>query len=427
MSLNSEKLNKVSGYSLKDFARFFTGIDKQAILLFNRMIVGTQAIPYKIRNKDFSIEVAATTAFTLNIVFHNVLIEDGRHPLEIIMDNVRVERLAEGRYRLRFINMLKKEDPPKESSFVFDQVDAMVYLWNYNFYTQPLSESSDKLPWCLLDEPMKALLAKSQYLGRDCLNIYEKKILPAVQFLDVIFSVYLHEGTRIAYGKSNIYYDKEVLEAMHFNKTQMRAGIELMEQFGWLELKQKFLHMEEDKPAFFKGFIRQLTEREGKTLYTWLTSNLSAATSEYSRLKQVLPVYAGNHQLIRSCMDRMMADFGYEGAYPHYRKERKAAFIEISQVYERKYTYLNEKKKLELISFVESIVNGCLELAAIQGTILGRKKTDIYDAAMTAIDGCFSDQGRRRCHVEGVLTIDPDMTEEQVVNLTRDFILGLVK
>lgn len=427
MSLNSEKLNKISGYTLEDFARFYTGTDKQAILMFDRVIVGKQIIPYKIRSKDFPIEVAATTAFSLSIVFHNVLIEDGRHPLEIIMDNVRIERAADGMFRLRFVNSLKKEEPVKESSFVFEKVDALVYLWNYNFYTQALSTDSDKIPWCLLNEPIKALLAKALYLGRDSLNVYENKILPAVQFLDGIFDVYLHDRTKIAYGKSNIYYDKDILESMKFSKAQTHAGIALMEQLGWLELKQKFLHLDEDKAAFFKGFIRQLTEREGKTLYTWLTSNLSAATSEYPRLKQVLPVYAGNHQMIRNCMDRMMSDCGFEGAYPHYRKEKKAAFIEVSQVYERKYTYLNEKKKLELISFVESIVNGCLELAAIKGTILGRKKTDIYDAAMTAIDGCFSDQGRRRCYVEGVLTIDPDMSEEQVVNLTRDFIIEVVK
>ena len=73
---------------------------------------------------------------------------------------------------------------------------------------------------------------------------------------------------------------------------------------------------------------------------------------------------------------------------------------------------------------MESIVNGCLTVTALKGTILGKRKTDIYDTAMTAIDGCFTEQGRRRCQVESVLTIDPDMEEGQVLDMTQDFIIG---
>ena len=413
-------------FTLKDFARFYTGSNRQAILLFGKLVESHQVIPYKIRNKDFSIEVASTTAFTLNLVFHNVLIEDGRHPAEIMMDQIRFER-GEGVFRLKFVNILKQEEPPKISSFVFDSLGSATLLWNYNFYTREILPDSQKIPWCLLEEPLKALLAKATYLGSDSLNEYEKKILPAVEFLDIIFGVYLHENTKIAYGRSNIYYDKDVLDAMVFTDSQKKAGIALMEQFGWRESRQSFLHWDEDKEAFFKSFVRQLTQKEGKTLYTWLMSNLSAATSEYPRLKQVLPVYAGNHRIICTCIDKVLHDCGFDGSYPDFRKEKKASFIEISQVYERKYTYLNEKKKLELISFVESIVNGCLTVTAIKGTILGRKKTDIYDTAMTAIDGCFTEQGRRRCAVDSVLTIDPDMDEEQVTDMTRTFVAELVK
>ncbi len=426
MSMNSEGLKKAIEYSLKDFARFYTGANRQAILLFGKLLDEKTVIPYRIRNKDFSVEVASTTAFTLNLVFHNVLIEDGRHPAQILMENVRVER-GGGMFRLKFFNALKKEEPAKESSFVFDHLNSAIVLWNYNFYTQSLDENADKLPWCLLDEPMRALLGKAASLGRDSLNAYEKKILPAVQFLDVIFGLYLDQETQVAYGRSNIYFNRDKLNTMKFSENQKRAGIEMMEHFGWLESKQRFLHFDEDKEAFFKSFIHQLTQKEGKTLYTWLQGNLSAATSEYPRLKQVLPVYAGNHRIICNCIDKVMKDCGYEGTYPDYRKEKKAAFVEVSQVYQRKYTYLNEKKKLELISFVESIVNGCLTVTALKGTILGKRKTDIYDTAMTAIDGCFTEQGRRRCQVESVLTIDPDMEEGQVLDMTQDFIIALVK
>ena len=177
---------------------------------------------------------------------------------------------GEGVFRLKFHNILKNEDPPRESSFVFDSLGSAILLWNYNFYTQEIVPGSQKIPWCLMDEPMRALLGKASYLGSDSLNEYEKKILPAVRFLDVIFGVFLHEKTVIAYGRSNIYYDKEVLDSMEFNENEKKAGIALMEQFGWLESKQKFLHFDTDKEAFFKCFVRQLTQKEGKTLYTWL-------------------------------------------------------------------------------------------------------------------------------------------------------------
>lgn len=417
---------KTIDYSLEDFARFYTGSSRQAILLFAKLVERKQVIPYKIRNKDFSVEVASTTAFTLNLVFHNVLIEDGRHPAEILMDQIRIERET-GMFRLRFYNRLKKEDPPKESSFVFDSLTSGIILWNYNFYTQILDENSHKIPWSLLDEPMRALLGKASALGRDSLNEYERKILPAVEFLQVIFDVFLDDQTRIAYGRSNIYYNKELLEGMSFNEQQVKAGLEMMEYFGWIECRQKFLHFSENKDEFFKSFVRQLTQKEGKTLYTWLKGNLSAATSEYPRLKQILPVYAGNHRIIHNCIDKVMHNWGYEGTYPDYRKEKKAAFIEISQVYQRKYTYLNEKKKLELVTFIENIVNGCLTVTAIYGTILGKRKADIYDTAMTAIDGCFTEQGRRRCQVGESLTIDPDMEEGEVLEATQNYVLELVK
>ena len=160
-------------FTLKDFARFYTGSNRQAILLFGKLVESRQVIPYKIRNKDFSIEVASTTAFTLNLVFHNVLIEDGRHPAEIMMDNIRIER-GDGIFRLKFNNILKQEEPPKVSSFVFDSLESATLLWNYNFYTQELLPGSQKIPWCLLDEPMRALLGKATYLGGDFLNEYEK-------------------------------------------------------------------------------------------------------------------------------------------------------------------------------------------------------------------------------------------------------------
>ena len=76
---------------------------------------------------------------------------------------------------------------------------------------------------------------------------------------------------------------------------------------------------------------------------------------------------------------------------------------------------------------MESIVNGCLEVTAICGTILGRKKTDIYDASMTAVDACFTDQGRRRCSVSMTMAVEPEMTEAQVRELSEEFAKELTR
>lgn len=426
MGTDQKKRKQTVEYSLEEFARFYSGTDRIALLCLEKLIERKQIIPYKIKNKEFSVEVEATPAFTLKLVFHHVLIEDGRHPSEIRMEKVCVEK-GQDVQRLRFYNTLRVGATPKESSFVFDRISSHVKVWDYNFYTQAPQKNQTKLPWRLLREPMDALLEKAKILGSHSLNDCEKDIVPTMEFLDSVLNLYLDESTKVAYGRSKVSFDAQKMDAVKFSEEEKQAGISLLEQIGWVETKLKLQHFSENREDFFKSFVYTMTQKEGKSLYLWMRDKLELAASGYPKLMQDLPVYAQNQPIVKSCIDKILKGNGYTGRFPDYHKEKKAAFIEVSRVYERKYTYLNEKKKLDLVSFVESISPEGLEVTAVRSTILGKKKTDIYDTSMTAMDGCFCDQGRRRFEVEESVILSPDMEEEQVRERIEELALQMAR
>ena len=102
------------------FVQQFHTEDQKVLLAFYRELVGKRRIPYKIKDRNFSVDIQMCQGFTVDVEFQDVLIEDGRHPKEILMDSLRGERLADGRYRLSFMNRLAplgENQAPKESSF----------------------------------------------------------------------------------------------------------------------------------------------------------------------------------------------------------------------------------------------------------------------------------------------------------------------
>ena len=100
------------------FVQQFHTEEQKVLLAFYRELVGKRRIPYKIKDRNFSVDIQMCQGFTVDVEFQDVLIEDGRHPKEILMDSLRGERLADGRYRLSFMNRLAplgENQAPKES------------------------------------------------------------------------------------------------------------------------------------------------------------------------------------------------------------------------------------------------------------------------------------------------------------------------
>ena len=88
-------------------------------------------------------------------------------------------------------------------------------------------------------------------------------------------------------------------------------------------------------------------------------------------------------------------------------------FIEVSSIYKRRYTYLNEKMKFIYFDFLESVVDGKYFITPITGMILPKNRNIDYRKC-TSLDCFFLDGGRRNGAVFNDLTISEDMTRKEI-------------
>lgn len=405
-----------------EFAAGFHEDVYKSLIVFCDYVVDKSVIPYKIKNREFVVNVAQTTAFSITLTFKNVLIEDGRHPREILMTDVRGEK-TKGGYRIYFKNGLNAdaEGTLKESSFFFEDVQARIVLWNYNLCTFPLTKDTDKVPWRLVCEPIDAFMDKWLVLGKQWMNTYEIEYALFFKFLHLYLGWYLHPETEIGYGRTSIKYDRSLEEICHLTKPVLRAAKRVFLLCQWEELAHLADHYEEDPYAFFEAWVYKITHKEGRFLFDLLRDILEKCCRNYPRIGSVLSIYAGNHSQMKGMLDTLFKNRGWFGHYPVYSYKIKPKFIETNTVYERKYTYINEKKKTLLMRFVESVHDGGIQLVAVEGSILSRdrnEKTLINDA----LYGYFSDGGRREAHLIEETFITNTMTREELgQNITLFF------
>ena len=196
----------------KEFVRMFDGEEQQALNGLSEYVVGQKKIPYKIKNRILHVDVLSTPAMSLELDFADVLIEDGRHPREILIthlsgecfertetvkgENGAEEKVSVPYYRLSFVNGLS-EGPyqAKESSFVFRSLKGSLHLYNYDSAMEPLDVDADKLPWRILMHPLKAMLEKAQILGVESLDKDELRALPLLCVFYELIQFYLEPTT----------------------------------------------------------------------------------------------------------------------------------------------------------------------------------------------------------------------------------------
>ena len=87
----------------REFVQHFPETEQKVLLSLYTHIVGKKVISYKFKDRTFTIPILRTQAFSMAIAFENVLIENGRHPKEARMLDLRGEALPNGRYVLRFL------------------------------------------------------------------------------------------------------------------------------------------------------------------------------------------------------------------------------------------------------------------------------------------------------------------------------------
>ena len=155
--------------SFKKFIQHFPDTEQKVLISLYTHIVGKKVIPYKFKDSNFVIPILCTQAFSMSVEFENVLIENGRHPKEVLMLGLQGDVLEGGRYILRFLNGQTEEgQPPRENAFSFDRVRARVKLWDYQIHQLKFENDMERLPWLLVNDTLAAMEEKAacqQYLA----------------------------------------------------------------------------------------------------------------------------------------------------------------------------------------------------------------------------------------------------------------------
>ena len=72
------------------------------------------------------------------------------------------------------------------------------------------------------------------------------------------------------------------------------------------------------------------------------------------------------HCYVKEKIQKIFAEHEWVGTYPSYMIKVEPNFVEVSNVYKRQYTYLNEKAKFIYFDFVESVVDGELCVTPVE-------------------------------------------------------------
>lgn len=410
----------MSNYDVVDenfhqFVQQFHTEEQRVLLAFYRELVGKRKIPYKIKDRNFSVNVQMSQGFAIDVEFQDVLIEDGRHPKEIFMENLRGERLENGRYRLSFTNRPASAGEgqiPKESAFSFASFRGGVRLWNYRVHTLKLESDSIGLPWSLVYETMEAIEQKSQVLGEHFLNVYEQKALKIFKFIKPYLQLYLSPSTQIGFGKSTVLYDSEMVE-WSLDSNQMKMGAEFFAGLGLRRLSSCFTKNKCNDKELIQELLYTLRSLKGNTIFKTLNHLLEECGREHQGLYESDRDMNNFRSYIREKLQKVFTAHGWQGSYPSYMAVSRPDFIEVSNIYKRQYTYLNEKMKFIYFDFIESIIDGRYHITPITGMILP-KNTNIDYRKCTSMDCFFFDGGRRNGAVFGDLSVSESMTLKEI-------------
>lgn len=425
----------------KAFVQLFDGEAKKALSGLAEYVVGQKKIPYKIKNRILHIDVLSTPAMSLELDFSDVLIEDGRHPREILMSHLAGERferteivkMEDGTeekvqipyYRLSFVNGLS-EGPyqARESAFVFKSLNGSLHLYNYDSAMEPLDVNADKLPWRILMHPLKAMLEKAQILGIEFLDKDELHALPLLCVFYELIQFYLAPTTEAGIGRSLIRFDEEAAENFAFSQNDLDAACDYLAPYGMEELTGWLHKAITERSAFCRYWIQFASMKRSETLYKVLTDTLDECGRFYE--KRVLPLSCRKHHgAIRRALNEYFCRHKWRGEFPYYRRVEPSSFLEVSNVYKRMYTYINEKQKAFYVDFIEGVTENTYSLTAVSGYVLLKDEENARD--YRALNGYFLDGGRRNSHIVGQITIDDMMNSDQVIELLNTMMRDIMQ
>lgn len=425
----------------KDFIMQFEGEERQALQGLSDYVMGQKRIPYKIRNRCLHIDVLNTPAMSLELDFEDVLIEDGRHPREIKFTHLAgecfereetirredgtAETVTRPYYRLSFINGLS-EGPyqTKESAFVFSGLRGSLHLYNYSAYRGAVDVNENKLPWRLIMHPLQAVLEKAQILGVSALDADELSALPLICVFYELIQFYLLPSTEAGIGRSLIRFDEEQAKGFAFSQEDLDAVCEYLASYDMADLVEWLKKAITDRMGFCRYWIQYASMKKSETLYKVLKMKLAECSRFYER--HPLPLACRKHHgVVRRALNEYFVRHKWRGEFPCFRRVEPSNFLEVSNVYRKMYTYINEKQKAYYVDFIESVSEQAYCITAVAGYILLRDGEEAKDYC--AVHGYFLDGGRRNSHIVGQITIDGTMTGDQVVELLNVIVEDTVK
>ncbi len=397
------------------FVQQFHTEEQKVLLAFYRELVGKRKIPYKIKDRNFSVDIRMCQGFSVDVEFQDVLIEDGRHPKEILMDSLRGERLENGRYRLSFMNRLAplgENQAPKESSFSFASIRGGVRLWDYNVHTIKLERGSKGLPWNLIYETLQAIVQKQQVFGIGYLNTHERKAVEIFKFMGPYLELYLLPTTKIGFGRSTVLYDFNRVDCQFDDQTCQDAE-HFFEGLGLRRLATTFAKEGCGSKAFIQELLYTMSSLKGNIIYKNLEALIQACGKGHQGLNESDADMNLFRTYIREKVNKVFLDRGWKGNYPSYMTVTAPEFLEVSSVYKKQYTYLNEKIKFLYFDFIESIVDNQYCIIPLTGMILPKNRNIDYRKCKST-DCFFIDGGRRRGEVFEDLTFKAGMTRKEI-------------
>ncbi len=410
----------------KEFAMQFDGEEQRAFLGLQEYIVGKQRIPYKIKNKDLTVLVIGTPAMSLELNFENVLIEDGRHPREILITHLAGEKFEEDvtsagsdgttekitKYRMTFINGLTEARYQTNiSSFVFSGAKATLNLYNYSAMGAPVDVNADKLPWRCVMSPLDALIEKARVLGAYKLNENEIAALPFLCVFYELIQFYLDPSTQAGMGQNLMQYDSDLAADFAFSQDDLNEACAFLDGTGLDRLKEWLVKANEDRDSFVRFWIGYAASKSGEELYALLMETLSMCGQSYETAPMPLAFekYSGT---VRRLADEYFGMNRWSGSFPHYYMSVPAKFLEVTDVCGKMYSYINEKSKVYYVDFLEGISRQTYGVMAVDGEII--LKEDENAGQYCALNGFFCDGGRRRSWVIGEADLDGAMESSEV-------------
>ncbi len=392
-------MERIENGDFHQFMSQFPDRQKKALELFYTQVVGHRNVLYKFKDRVFGINLMTTPAFMADMEFLDVLIEDGRHPKEVLFTNVKGFNLPDGRYMIQFVNGLNTEGQSvKESAFSFSGIKEDILLFDYNIQTFVPKDHMNKLQWRLFYEQIYNAVEKGEILGKDYMNNKEQVCFPLYRFFKPLIEMYLSDETVVGKGKSAVVINETALEEIVLRPEENQAVLSFFEKCEFEELVECLKNFEERKKRFVKVLFYLFCHKKGHKIFDNLKFLMDECVKGYAKVTDTILNYGTFRSMIMDTCNTLSAKYKWQGLFPNYRKVQEADFVEVSNVYEKKYTYINEKQKIRYLDFVESVVDGRYIVSVLEGMIIAKEALPEY-RQQTSLDCCFREAGRRQCSI----------------------------